>query len=181
MLHKVHLHGSFRTYGDNVVVSAKNACEAIYAASRLLKMKVHPVSGRLLARVVGFDTAEAMIESLAPDQELHLVPAFLGGKSALVAAGKIIIGAVLIVLSFFVPGLPQYAATFLFTTGASLVVGGISNLLFPVKQADKPNDGSYTAATGNTTAIGTRIPLALGRNVRMFGQILSYNVSTGAT
>lgn len=88
---------------------------------------------------------------------------------------QIVIGAVLIVASFYAGPFQQI----LFTAGVSLMLGGVVQLLMPQpKKGEDSNDprSNYLAANKNTVAIGTTIPIAFGRR-KIYGHLVSYNVT----
>ena len=115
---------------------------------------------------------------------LHIMPAFIGGKRG--GFLQILIGAVLIAASYFVPGgflIGKVAlSTILFNAGLSLALSGVLALMAPKPPSSTPFQGDntegskYLAAQGNTTRIGTRIPIGYGRQ-KVYGHILSYNVT----
>jgi predicted phage tail protein len=63
-------------------------------------------------------------------EDIHLIPVISGSG----AAGRIIAGAFLVVASFFIPGVALFGVALgpvLFGIGASLVLGGVTQLLAP--------------------------------------------------
>jgi predicted phage tail protein len=65
------------------------------------------------------------------DEDVHLIPIISGSG----AVGRMITGVVLVVASFFIPGVALFGVALgpvLFGIGASLVLGGVSQLLSPV-------------------------------------------------
>lgn len=124
-------------------------------------------------QVVGCHTLEDFFS--ANDQpEIHLMPAFNGGKSG--GFLQMIIGAVLIAASF-IPGL-QFVAPLLMKVGVMLLLGGILQLLSaPPRDRDAEKAKShYLGSPKNTVAIGTRIPILYGRR-KIGGHYLSFNIS----
>jgi len=172
---KVHLHGRFDVVGEPLVVSANTAREAATAVIGHLR-RVHPelFKERMFFEILDFDSVASLDEELEVD-ELHFLPAFVAGKKG--GIFQIIIGAVLITASF-IPGLQ-----FLAPVGISMVLGGTLQLLTPVPVIDtapevtNPEASKYLSGTGNTTKIGTRIPLAYG-TFPVYGQFLSINVQS---
>lgn len=163
--------------------------EAINALCKLRKNLFKPnlIEGtRPMIRVLGFETVSLLFEK-SETRDLHIVPAFSGGKSALIS---ILVGAALIALSFtgigeiLLVGAGALGAgsaaitvgSILFGVGVSVILGGLTQLLFPTKLADqKLDDNNYLGAPGNTVAAGTRIPLIFG-TVMVYGHYLSENV-----
>jgi predicted phage tail protein len=175
---KIHLHGALKKLcPEGIELEAETVLEAVNGMCKLLRLKPHPITGRSLVKVVGFETVESLSEK-SEQRDLHIVPAFLGGKNW-VGVVKIVVGAVLIAAAFVV-GVASPWGLLLLNMGVGLVVGGLINILFPTKQADT-GFSNYLGAPGNTTRIGTRIPLMFGKNVKHYGHILSYNIDAVAT
>lgn len=167
---KIFLHGSLNRFAPNgLELEADTVIEAVNGVCKVLGIKPNPISGRMTVKVLGFDSLE-LLHSYSDTEELHIVPAF-HGRGFFGDVVKIVVGAVLIAASF-IPGIGPLAAGFLFNMGATLVLGGLMNMLFPQKVADT---GGYLGPPGNTTAIGTPISLVFG-TTQVYGQILSYNV-----
>ena len=111
--------------------------------------------------------AEDEIGNPVGDNSIRVAPVIDGAKSPFV---QIIIGTALLVASFFVPGGWVFAsqiASALFGLGASLVLGGIVQLLTPVpksQSAKDEKDANYSFnGPVNTTAQGHPVPLLYGR------------------
>jgi predicted phage tail protein len=142
----------------------------IDAFKRKLNGKQYPVA------IVGFDSTESLLAE-TDVEEIHIVPAFQGGKSPFVAIG---IGALLIGASIvFAPALGVMVAGALFSTGVALALGGVMQMLSPAPVTDSPTrsnkDSKYLGAPGNTVAIGTRIPIIYGRQ-KVGGHYLSFDI-----
>jgi hypothetical protein len=66
--------------------------------------------------------------------------------------------------------------TVLLSMGAGLILGGLMELIMPQPRPSGPGEASkYLGAQGNTTRIGTPIPILAGRH-KVFGQWFSFNV-----
>lgn len=127
-------------------------------------------------RNVGFQVVNGGAEIESVDQvhdpasrEIKIIPRVMGAS----AGGRILIGAALVAASFLLPGvgiaLGATASSFMFSVGASLVLGGVAQLLSPQPSIDGPqedpeNEPSY-AFNGpvNTTAQGQPVPICYGR------------------
>lgn len=174
---KVVLHGELKKYwdGPELWFDVETPLEAIKAFVSQTGT-FQPVLGQPSYPVVavGFEDAISLT-SPTDAEEIHLVPDFAGGKSAFL---MIAVGA-LLVASAFIPGLNVMVAGFAFSLGASLMLGGISQLLAPVPKREgtsKTDEGSkYFGAPENTVASGTPIPIVYGRQ-RIYGHYLSVNV-----
>lgn len=121
-------------------------------------------------------------------KSMHIVPVIGGAKNGLLG---IVLGAALIVASFYLPATPLIAglgsfapsfASIAFGIGTSMLLGGITGLLSPAPKtaagATQPtNLPSYTFnGAVNTTAQGNPVPVGYGRMI-----IGSAVVSAGIT
>jgi predicted phage tail protein len=112
---------------------------------------------------------------LGGTREVRIVPVVSGGKRAGIL--QTIIGAVIFVASFFVPGMQGWGQSL----GASLVLGGVMQMLSPqssgLKQSAAPeNLPSYAFGSAkNTTASGNPVPICIGRR-RWGGAIISASI-----
>lgn len=183
---KVVLHGYLsdlhdeETYieGTDVAEIINGFCKQTGAFDVPLGEEKHQI------RVHGFDDINTFYQPLSKDvKELHLMPDLRGGKGG--GFFKIVLGAVLIAAAIFLPPIGIAAGvtlnSILFGIGASLVLGGLLELLSPAPQIDTlpdsqdPEASKYLGADKNTVKIGTRIPLLYGRHL-CFGHYLSFNV-----
>lgn len=114
--------------------------------------------------------------TLGNTKELHLWPAVSGGSAVV----RIVIGIVLIVVGYFVPVLAPY----LYPMGASLILGGVVELLAPKPQLSKPTDQAgqnpsfLFNGTVNVTEQGGPVPVVLGRVRRASSVVLSAGLTT---
>jgi predicted phage tail protein len=112
---------------------------------------------------------------LGGTREVRIVPVVSGSKRAGIL--QTIIGAVIFVASFFVPGMQGWGQSL----GASLVLGGVIQMLSPqssgLKQSAAPeNLPSYAFGSAkNTTASGNPVPICIGRR-RWGGAIISASI-----
>ena len=90
------------------------------------------------------------------------------------AVGRIIVGALLIVGSFLIPGAAAFLGIGLqglfFTVGASLVLGGVAQLLSPTpltnkEEKDAKNRSYSFSGIQNTSRQGVAIPIIYGEVV----------------
>jgi predicted phage tail protein len=116
----------------------------------------------------------------AGQQEIKIVPVLAGAGGA---TGRIIIGALLVVGAFFTGGAtigllglaaPVAVSTVLATVGASLILGGVAQLLTPTPKINAPgtpqdnNDPrkSYSfSGIQNTSRQGTPVPIVYGETL----------------
>lgn len=173
MRRKVYFHGPFKdAHPGPVEVVASSVREAIEIVTSQLEFFQPDLRGRKHVRVVGCDTIQDLERT--DMEEIHILPPVTGGKKN--GLTQIIIGAVLITAAIFTGGTTIPAMLAL--QGASFILGGLIQMLAPTPKADNedPKEQSqYLGATGNTTKIGTRIPLLFGRDM-VFGHYLSFDV-----
>ena len=96
---------------------------------------------------------------------ISFIPVIAGAKGGL---GSIILGALLIAVSFALPGSLAFLAPSIFNVGASLVIGGLTQLLIGAPKQPTLNSSAQTpnyAFNGpvNTTAQGNSVPVLYGR------------------
>lgn len=128
-------------------------------------------------RIAGEDVSEQTLsarlhEPLTPGAVIHIVPRMAGAKSGW---GGILAGAALIAASF-IPGLNVAvwagAATtwssIAFSLGASMMLGGVAQLLAPqpkapsMHSADNGKQNTYFSSLDNMVAQGNPLPVAYG-------------------
>lgn len=171
---RIILHGTLaERFGREHEILTNVAAEAIEGLSRQL-----PGWPRDLAiDAVGFPT-EDLLRAPTDVEELHLMPSMYGGSGGF---AKIVIGAALIAVAIFVPGLGTFlgasVASMLFMAGASLALMGVAELLMSAPKIDSggnndPAASKYLGINRNTVAIGTLIIMAYGR-MKLGGHWLS--------
>ncbi len=177
---RVFLYGKYAGllpdgYAD---VHAETAAEAIEAiTSQLREFRTGP---RHTIVAVGFESEEAL-KAKTDVTEIHLVPAFFGGTAVL----RIVVGVILIAVAWWNPAGWMSAAmvTGMGAMGASLVLGGLIELMAPRRTTSASSGGSdpaasaYLGAPKNTVKIGTPIPIFYGEAM-IAGQYLSFNITT---
>ncbi|MGV3979690.1 tail assembly protein [Citrobacter freundii] len=112
-------------------------------------------------------------------QEIRIVPVIIGSKRSGVL--QTILGAVLVAVSIWMPGVSIAASNMMFAAGASMALGGIAQMLSPqpgglASKQDADNKASYAfGGVTNTTAQGNPVPLAYGKR-RIGGAIISAGI-----
>lgn len=184
-------HGVLReTWPEGVELEASTAREAIHGYQAVVGLRPPP-GGRWLVRVEGHETPQALVSPLETT-ELHIHPVFegAGGNGSFI---KIAIGVVLIATAILLGPAGWVAAGWgagvlsagiagmTLGLGVSLVLGGVMELISPAPKMNsvgsiEQSEGSqYLGQPKNTTKVGTRIPIAIGR-VKMYGHLLSFDV-----
>lgn len=164
-------------------VEANSAAEAISALQghpgfRREDGVVHPVT------LPDFQSPDAIYE-VTSKREVHMVPV-LEGAGGNAGMFQILLGAVLIATGVGAPeGGYLIAGTTVSISGSALVMGGAMMMLGGVMQmlmpqpsisgADNSPRSNYLPANQNTVAIGTPIPLLIGRR-RVYGHFLSFDI-----
>lgn len=181
MLVKIIPHGALRaTWPTDFEVEASTPYEAMNALCSQFQLGAPAPGKRWVVSLVGYST-DVSLRCPLSSPELHVVPSLLGGGGG---GGffKILIGAVLVAASFLLPGSQGFMATLasgMFSMGASLVLGGILELLTPAPKKDTPTQSEdktqYLGAPRNTTSSDTPIPIAYGR-FALYGHYLSFNI-----
>jgi len=108
--------------------------------------------------------ADNLKEPVGSD-EIRIAPIVMGSKNG--GVFQIIVGIVLLAISYFVPVLAPYLAPI----GWGMIVGGVVQLLTPVpkggKAQDRPDNAPSYVFSGavNTQAQGNPVPLLYGRMI----------------
>lgn len=155
-------HGKLRQlYGESVTMASDTIADAIEGFSR--QQPNWPRHLRIA--VVGFDTEEKLQQHA---DEVHMMPALAGGGGKF---GSIILGAALIAAAvIFAPAAGVFASaltTSLAVSGALMIAQGVFALFMKAPSMGKnkdPEASKYLGVNKNTTAVGTPIILAWGRN-----------------
>ena len=132
-------------------------------------------------KVGNYDVGEEEIHHPIGQEDIHIVPVITGAGRGL---GKILLGAALIAGAFLLP-IAGGAATFslkaglgggfiaksMVYVGASLVLSGVSDMLFPLpkpkefKSEQDPQLSFSFSGTQNTSRAGTPVPIVYGEIV----------------
>lgn len=183
---RIILHGWLKNYSAEPIEAAvSSVAEAIRYLQQLFPdMARRPMDKRVTVQVAGFHSAHALTVP-TDKEELHIVPAFFGAGGSRGGFMQILIGAIVIVGAFFTGGLTYaWAAAVsasMYGAGAAMILGGLLSFISPAPSRDTargPNDpdgSKYLGANGNTTQIGTRIPIGYGM-FRVDGHYLSFDV-----
>ncbi|EET0992520.1 tail assembly protein, partial [Escherichia coli] len=140
------LHGDLQRFGRRLSLYVNTAAEAIRALSMQMPgFRRQMNEGWYQIRIAGDDTAPEAVyarlhEQLGEGTVIHIVPRLAGaGKGGL----QIVLGAAAIVGSFFTAGASMAlwgsalaaggfsATTMLFSLGASMILGGVAQMLAP--------------------------------------------------
>ena len=134
-------------------------------------------------KVGNYEVGEKELDYPIGKQDIHFIPVISGAGKGF---GKILLGAALIGVSLMLPGGGMFGTyglggtaavkggfltgvgTFTSAIGASLVLGGVSDMLFPVPEIPKfessqdPKLSFSFAGLQNTSRAGTPVPIVYG-------------------
>lgn len=161
---------------------------------RVFTIDVHSAAEAIRFLITNFPMAEAHMatryyqvsvggEAVEPNKELHypvgngdvisIVPAVQGAGGS--AIGRIAIGVGLVALSFLTGGAALFGIALkpvVFGIGASLVLGGVSQLLTPIPRTNTDLDGNAAAGDAytfsqivNVTRQGVPVPIIYGEPI----------------
>lgn len=180
-------HGYLKEFFPNgrLEVAASSAAEAISALEGRLGFRRED-GDRHHVVLPDFQSRDALFAT-TDRTEIHLVPA-LEGAGGRPGVMQIVIGAAMIYFSGGLAsaylGAGASAASVaalsgsIALTGAMMVLGGVLQMLMPqptIKDSNGQDRSNYLPANKNTVAIGTPIPLLIGKR-RVYGQFLSFDI-----
>ena len=187
MLRKIKLYGKLAKFIGHRVLEADvaNAAEAVrFLLANWPELEAHMNDQHYRVTVGTYDLTIDELHDPAGAAPISFVPVVTGAGSV----GRIILGAVLIVGAFFTGGAtigllglaaPIAVSTVLAGIGASLVLGGVAQLLTPVPKVPKgvnnSNSGKDTdddprksysfSGIQNTSRQGVPVPIVYGETV----------------
>ncbi|MDX7967692.1 phage minor tail protein L [Escherichia coli] len=192
------LHGDLQRFGRRLSLYVNTAAEAIRALSMQMPgFRRQMNEGWYQIRIRGEDTAPEAVyarlhEPLGEGAVIHIVPRLAGaGKGGL----QIVLGAAAIVGSFFTAGASMAlwgsalaaggfsATTMLFSLGASMILGGVAQMLAPkakvpeYKSTDNGRQNTYFSSLDNMIAQGNPMPVPYGEML-VGSRRISQDIST---
>jgi len=174
MLRKIRLYGKLAKFIGKRVLHADvaNAAEAVrFMVANWPELEQHMADQHYRVSVGSYDLAEDELHDPAGSQDIKIIPVVAGAG----AVGRILAGVALIALSF-IPGLGTIAGIAIsqiaFGIGASLVLGGVAQLLTPVPKipqggnSDQDPRKSYSfSGIQQTSRQGTPVPVVYGETL----------------
>ena len=160
MLRKIRVYGRLAKFLDRRVFEADvaSAAEAVrFLVTNFPKLERHMADQHYRVSVGSYDLALEELHDPAGQQEIKVVPVMAGAGGG---TGRILAGIGLIALSFLLPGAGAFGTFSLFgqaataggiltgigtaasLIGASLVLGGVSQLLTPVPKVNQLTGGT---------------------------------------
>ena len=180
MYRKVKLYGRLAKFVGKRVLEAdvSSAAEAVrFLLANWPDLERHMADQHYRVSLGDYDLGEDELHDPAGKQVITFVPVVAGAG----ATGRIIAGVALIAAAFFTGGAtigllglaaPVAVSTVLAGVGASLVLGGVAQLLTPTPTlslgTDSPNDPrkSYSSSSiQNTSRQGTPVPVVYGETI----------------
>ncbi|ENZ9960136.1 tail assembly protein [Salmonella enterica] len=173
---RVCLYGDLQRFGRRTDLSIKTAAEGVYAlAMQIPGFRQRMSEGWYQVRIAGRDVAPDDVtarlhEPLPTGAVIHIVPRMEGAKSG--GIFQVVLGAVAIAAAFWTGGASMAAwgalSTGLFTAGASMMLGGVAQMLTPqpkapsMHNADNGKQNTYFSSLDNMVAQGNPLPVAYG-------------------
>jgi predicted phage tail protein len=176
MLRKIKLYGPLAKFVGRRVFKADvaNAAEAVrFLLANFPKLEAHMAEQHYRVSVGDYDLMLDELHDPAGQQEIKIVPVLTGAG----ATGRILAGIALIALSFAIIPLGIAAAgsgiaTAVGLAGASLVLGGVSQLLTPTPKVpqgldsqDDPRKSYSFSGIQQTSRQGVPVPIVYGETI----------------
>lgn len=151
-----------------------SAAEAVrFLVTNFPQLEKHMADQHYRVSVGSYDLTMDELHDPAGEQQIKIIPVLAGAG----AVGRILGGVALLAASFLIPGFAAWAGPTAFSlivgVGASLVLGGVAQLLTPVPST-VPSSGSLTdtnkdarksysfSGIQNTSRQGTALPVCFG-------------------
>lgn len=168
------LYGDLQRFGQRFNLHVKTAAEGIRALCvQLPGLRQQLQHGYYQVRITGRDVAELemgqrMHEALPDGAVIHIVPRAAGAKHG--GVFQTILGAALIAVAWWNPAgwLGAAALSGMYAAGASMMLGGLSQLLAPqpksptLGQTDNGKPNTYFSNLENMAAQGNPLPVLYG-------------------
>jgi predicted phage tail protein len=180
MLRKIRLYGQLAKFIGKRVLHAEvaSAAEAVrFLVANWPALERHMSNQHYRVSLGGYDLASDELHDPAGQQDIKIVPVLAGAGTV----GRIIAGVALIAAAFFTGGAtigllglaaPIAVSTVLLGVGASLVLGGVAQLLTPVPKVPQGSDSekdprkSYSfSGIQQTSRQGVPVPVVYGETL----------------
>jgi predicted phage tail protein len=175
MLRKIRLYGRLAKFIGRRVLEAEvaSAAEAVrFLLANFPQLERHMADQHYRVSVGSYDLDEGELHDPAGQQQIKIVPVLQGAG----AVGRIIAGVALLAVSFAIPGFAAWAGptaySLIIGVGASLVLGGVAQLLTPVptmnsgKDSEKDPRKSYSfSGIQQTSRQGVPVPIVYGETL----------------
>jgi predicted phage tail protein len=171
MLRKIKLYGPLAKFIGKRVLQADvaSAAEAVrFLLVNWPELEKHMADQHYRVSVGTYDLSLEEIDHPIGQQEIKIIPVVAGAGTV----GRIIAGVALVAIGLFVPGIVALGVNILIGVGASLVLGGVAQLLTPVpkmaagKDSDKDPRKSYSfSGIQNVSRQGVPVPVIYGETI----------------
>ncbi len=171
---RICLYGDLQRFGRRIDLRVKTGAEAIRAlATQLPSFRQKLNEGWYQVRISGRDAGENELsarlnEPLANGAVIHVVPRLAGAKSG--GVFQAVLGAALIAVAWWNPvgWLGAAAVSGLYAAGASMILGGVAQMLAPkartptAASTDNGKQNTYFSSLDNMVAQGNVLPVLYG-------------------
>ena len=178
MLRKIKLYGKLAKFIGKRVLEADvaTAAEAVrFLAANWPEVEQHMADQHYRVTVGTYDLSLDEIHDPAGQQVIKIVPVVAGAGGTAGTIGRIIAGVALVALSF-IPGFAAWAGPTAYALitgiGASLILGGVAQLISPVPKTATGSDSeqdprkSYAfSGVVNVGRQGTPVPIVYGETL----------------
>jgi len=174
MLRTIRIYGRLAKFLKRRKFEAEvsSAAEAVrFLLTNFPQLEQHMADQHYRVSVGSYDLTVDELHDPAGQQEIKIVPVVSGAG----AVGRIIAGVALLAIGFLVPGIGALGVQVLLGVGASLVLGGVAQLLTPVPRTVPPGSTSDTvkdprksysfSGIQNTTRQGLPVPIVYGETM----------------
>jgi predicted phage tail protein len=184
MLRKIKLYGRLAKFIGKRALHADVAstAEAVrFLLANWPQLEGHMSNQHYRVSVGDYELTEDELGHPIGQQEIKFVPVVSGAG----ATGRIIAGIALVAVGLFVPGIGALGVQLLVGVGASLVLGGVAELLTPTPKVpqgpdtqDDPRKSYSFSSIQNTSRQGTPVPFSYGRPGAVGSVVISGGIDT---
>jgi predicted phage tail protein len=178
-MREIRVYGRLAKFLKRRVFCAEvaSAAEAVrFLVANFPQLERHMADQHYRVSVGSYDVAADELHDPAGEQQIKIIPVLAGAG----AVGRIIGGVALLAAAFLIPGFAAWAGPTAFSlivgVGASLVLGGVAQLLTPVPQvyasgssganSEKDPRKSYSfSGIQNTSRQGVPVPIVYGETL----------------
>jgi predicted phage tail protein len=168
MLRKIKLYGKLAKFIGHRVLEADvaTAAEAVrFLLANWPEAEAHMSDQHYRVSIGTYDLTAEELYDPAGAAPISFVPVVAGAG----AVGRIIAGIALVAIGLFVPGIGALGVQILVGVGASLVLGGIAQLLTPTPSTSKdegdPRKSFSFSGIQNTNRAGVPVPVVYGETL----------------
>jgi predicted phage tail protein len=168
MLRKIKLYGKLAKFIGHRVLEADvaSAAEAVrFLLANWPELEAHMNDQHYRVSIGTYDLTAEELYDPAGAAPISFVPVVAGAG----AVGRIIAGIALVAIGLFVPGIGALGVQILVGVGASLVLGGVAQLLTPTPSTSTdegdPRKSFSFSGIQNTNRAGVPVPVVYGETL----------------